>query len=76
MIDCDLVYIKDKEYDDAGYPQIGSVHYGSERLEGIGDVYASPVGASGYIFLPDRDGNVAVFKHGIELKGLSHKSIG
>tara|TARA_B100000700_G_C14626169_1_gene660550 strand:- start:202 stop:360 length:159 start_codon:yes stop_codon:yes gene_type:complete len=52
MIDCALVY-KDKEYDDAGYAQIGSVHYGPERLEGIGDIYASPVGASGYIFLPD-----------------------
>ena len=76
MIDCDLVYIKDKEYDDAGYAQIGSVHYVREQPEGIGDVYASPVGASGYIFLPDRDGNVAVFKHGIELKGLSYKSIG
>ena len=75
MIDCDLVY-KDKEYDGAGYAQIGSAHYGSERLEGIGDVYASPVGVSGYIFLPDQDGNITVFKHGIELKSLSHKSIG
>ena len=75
MIDCDLVYIKDKDYDDAGYTQIGSVHYGPERLEGFGDVYASPVAPSGYIFLPDQDRNVAVFKHGIELKGLSHKSL-
>ena len=51
--------------------QTGSVHYGPERLEGIGDVYASPVGAGGYIFLPDRDGNVVVFKHGTELKVLA-----
>ena len=43
-----LVYIKDKDYDDAGYTQIGSVHCGPERLEGFGDVYASPVGAGGY----------------------------
>ena len=71
MIDCDLVYIKDKEYDDAGYAQIGSVHYGPERLEGLGDVYASPVGAGGYIFLPDRDGNIAVLKHGTELEVLA-----
>ena len=29
------------------------------------------VGAGGYIFLPDRDGNVVVFKHGTELKVLA-----
>ena len=46
----------------------GSVHYGPERLTGIGDVYASPVGAGGYIYLPDRDGNIAVFKHGTKLE--------
>ena len=49
----------------------GSVHYGPERLTGIGDVYASPVGAGGYIFLPDRDGNIAVLKHGTELEVLA-----
>ena len=49
----------------------GKVHYGPERLEGIGDVYASPVGAGGRIYLPDRDGNIAVLNHGESLEMLT-----
>ena len=51
--------------------ETGKVHYGPERLEGIGDVYASPVGAGGRIYLPDRDGNIAILNHGESLEMLT-----
>ena len=42
----------------------GEAHYGPERLEGIAEVYASPVGASGRIYIASRDGVTLVIKHG------------
>jgi outer membrane protein assembly factor BamB len=42
----------------------GEVHYAEQRLEGMGNVYASPVGAAGRIYLIDRAGRATVVKHG------------
>ena len=49
----------------------GEVYYGPERLEGISDVYASPVGAGGHIYIADRDGVTLVIKHGSTLEVLA-----
>ena len=40
----------------------GKLHYERESIEGLGRVYASPVGAGGHVYAPDRDGMVAVLK--------------
>ena len=49
----------------------GEAYYGPERLEGISDVYASPVGASGRIYIADRDGVTLVIKHGSKFEVLA-----
>ncbi|HUV13094.1 MAG TPA: PQQ-binding-like beta-propeller repeat protein [Acidobacteriota bacterium] len=53
----------------------GSAFFGPERLENIGDVYASPVGAAGRIYITDRDGNTAVLAHGPQLNILGVNSL-
>ena len=49
----------------------GEAYYGPERLEGVSDVYASPVGAGGRIYIADRDGVTLVIKHGSTLEVLA-----
>ena len=49
----------------------GEAYYGPERLEGISDVYASPVGAGGRIYVVDRDGAALVLKHGSTFEVLA-----
>ena len=49
----------------------GEAYYGPERLEGISDVYASPVGAGDRIYISDRDGVTLVLKHGSTLEVLA-----
>ena len=41
------------------------------RLPGLGDIYASPVGAAGRIYMTDRKGAVLVLKQGREMKALA-----
>jgi len=41
----------------------GKPFYAKQRLEGMGNIYASPVGASGRVYLLDRDGNAMVLRH-------------
>lgn len=42
----------------------GKVHYGPQRLDGVSMVYASPVGASGRVYIAGRDGTTLVLKRG------------
>ena len=42
----------------------GKPHYQLQRLEQIPDVFASPVGAAGRVYIPGRDGVTLVLKHG------------
>ena len=49
----------------------GEAYYGPERLEGIAEVYASPVGASGRIYIASRDGVTLVIKHGSTFEVLA-----
>ncbi len=49
----------------------GEAYYGPERLEGISDVYASPVGAGNRIYIADRDGVTLVIKHGSTFEVLA-----
>ena len=49
----------------------GEAYYSPERLEGIAEVYASPVGADGRIYIASRDGVTLVIKHGSTLEVLA-----
>jgi outer membrane protein assembly factor BamB len=42
----------------------GKPHYQLQRLEGIAEVFASPVGASGRVYVTGRDGTTLVIRHG------------
>jgi outer membrane protein assembly factor BamB len=42
----------------------GTPHYQNQRLEGVQNVYASPVAAQGRIYFPGRDGATSVIKSG------------
>ena len=49
----------------------GEVRFGPERLDGFRDVYASPVGAGGKIYLTGRNGVFQVIEKGPEFKVLA-----
>ncbi|MGH9795621.1 MAG: PQQ-binding-like beta-propeller repeat protein [Candidatus Acidiferrales bacterium] len=49
----------------------GEKLYGEQRLDGVSNVYASPVGAAGRIYIAGRDGVVAVIARGPQFKLLA-----
>ena len=49
----------------------GALHYEGQRLSGLRDVYASPVGAAGRVYLTSREGVTKVFKAGAEFEELA-----
>lgn len=49
----------------------GRAEYSKQRLEGLRDVYASPVAANGRVYIAGRDGKVAVIQAGSELRVLA-----
>ena len=48
----------------------GQEYYRQKRLEGIGNVYSSPVGASGRVYVTDREGTTVVLERGPAFKVL------
>jgi outer membrane protein assembly factor BamB len=49
----------------------GKPHYQAQRVDGIpGQIFASPVGAAGRIYLLGQDGTSVVLKHGSALEVL------
>ena len=51
----------------------GTPHYQNQRLDAVPNVFASPVGAAGRVYIPGREGQTVVFKHGktFELIGVN-----
>lgn len=49
----------------------GEVVFTEKRLDGITNVYASPVAAAGRVYFFGRDGTAAVLEHGAEFKVLA-----
>ncbi len=49
----------------------GRPHYRPQRLRGISSVYASPVAASGRVYVAGRDGTTLVIRHGPEFAVLA-----
>lgn len=53
----------------------GRPHYGPQRLEGLREIYASPVGAAGRVYFLGRDGGALVIENGSEFKVLATNSL-
>ena len=49
----------------------GEVLYGPERLPDLPNVYASPVGADGRVYVAGREGTTVVLQRGPEFKVLA-----
>jgi len=52
-------------------PRTGSVRYGPVRIKELPDLYASPVAASGRVYVAGRDGRTVVFRHGPSFEVLA-----
>ena len=53
----------------------GKLHFEEERLPGLRNVFASPLGVAGRIYIPDRSGKTAVIKHGNSLEVLAMNTL-
>jgi outer membrane protein assembly factor BamB len=51
----------------------GKAHYLQERIEAVGNYYASPVAADGRIYLTSLDGKVTVLKAGGDKPEILHQ---
>jgi outer membrane protein assembly factor BamB len=57
------------------HAKTGEQFYGPQRLEGLGSVYSSPVGAAGRVYISDREGNTLVIRHGREFEILTTNTL-
>jgi outer membrane protein assembly factor BamB len=55
--------------------QTGEAYYGRQRLDGVANVYASPVGASNRVYITGRDGTTLVIKRGPQFEILASNSL-
>ena len=53
----------------------GKPHYQLQRLDGVPEIFASPVGAAGRVYIPGRDGKTVVLKHGKTFEVLATNTL-
>lgn len=53
----------------------GTPHYQLQRLEGLSEIYASPVAARDRVYLTSRDGTTLVIRHGSTFDVLARNSL-
>jgi outer membrane protein assembly factor BamB len=53
----------------------GRAHYQARRLEGMPEVYSSPVAAQGRVYVTGRDGTTVVLRHGPRLEVLARNTL-
>lgn len=53
----------------------GTPHYQLQRLDAVPEVFSSPVGAAGRVYITGRDGRTVVLKHGPTLEILNTNSL-
>ena len=56
-------------------PLTGQPHYQRQRLQGVPNVFASPVGAAGRVYITGRDGTTLVIKQGDEYEVLASNTL-
>jgi outer membrane protein assembly factor BamB len=55
--------------------QSGKPHYQLQRLDKAPNVFSSPVGAAGRVYIAGRDGTTIVFKHGTAFEVLAENTL-
>jgi outer membrane protein assembly factor BamB len=55
--------------------KMGKPHYRLQRLEGEANVFASPVGAKGRVYIPGREGTTLVVRHGPSYEVLAKNTL-
>ncbi len=72
-----LYFIKDRTAILSAFDaKTGKPHYQAQRVEGIpGQVFASPVGAAGRVYVLGQDGTAVVLKHGPTLELLATNTL-
>ena len=53
----------------------GKPHYQLQRLDGVPNVFASPVGAKGRVYFPGQEGTTLVIKHGPAYEVLAKNAL-
>jgi outer membrane protein assembly factor BamB len=53
----------------------GTPHYALQRLDAVPNVFASPVGAAGRVYIPGREGETLVIRHGPKFEVLATNSL-
>jgi outer membrane protein assembly factor BamB len=53
----------------------GKPHYQVQRLEGLDEVFSSPVAAAGRVYITDRGGNTLVLRHGPRYEVLARNTL-
>jgi outer membrane protein assembly factor BamB len=53
----------------------GKPHYQSQRLDGMGEVFSSPVGAAGRVYITDRTGVTLVLRNGPTFEVLAKNTL-
>ena len=56
-------------------PLTGEPHYQRQRLQGVPNVFASPVGAAGRVYIPGRDGTTLVIRQGDQYDVLASNTL-
>ena len=56
-------------------PLTGEPHYQRQRLQGVPNVFASPVGAAGRVYITGRDGTTLVIRHGDQYDVLASNTL-
>ena len=56
-------------------PLTGEPHYQRQRLQGVPNVFASPVGAAGRVYIPGRDGTTLVIRQGDQYEVLASNTL-
>lgn len=56
-------------------PATGAPHYQLQRLAGVPNIFASPVGAAGRVYIPGRDGTTLVIAHGASYEVLASNTL-
>ena len=55
--------------------QTGKPHFQVQRLPQAPEVFASPVGAAGRVYIPSRDGTTVVLKHGPQFEIVAENKL-
>ena len=53
----------------------GAAHFERQRIDGLRELYASPVAAAGRVYITGRDGNITVIKEGDDLEVLANNKL-